>query len=1069
MKLNGTANGTNDMPPIPSNIGQSQSASSSPTRPTMPANHPLNLRNHTLRSSLRKRDGRQKSPGRKTVSFCSQNQDKKVSNVADCLQIMQQGTEMVKLRTNVRQFCRIFTLDADLSHIRWTPTNKKPHKARIPVDSIKEVRTGRNTELLRATENSNSDLQDECAFSIIYGPQYECLDLIALSPDDANIWVTGLMALTTSQKQENTPHVNQSMATIRERWLGSVFDNSDRDNRGYISEKSTVRLICEINPRLSLGRVKQKVKESSAIASAENDSSSRGHINKEQFIEIYKDISTRPEIYFLMVRYANKDYLSCDDLQVFLETEQGMIFIDRKFCENLIQLHEPSPEAREKQCMTVDGFTCYLLSRAGLVFDPQHFQVCHDMSRPFNEYYIAASYNTYLVEDQTQGPCSVDGYITALKRNCRFVEMNLWDPIDPSESQEPMVCRTPTMPSHITAAAVLETVRKLAFEKTKYPLFLRLDVHLSDDMQIKLVESLKTILGDYLYQPKFDKTDWTDPTNVPTPAHFLNKIILISNGYKSKSGELPPIEGTVEDEEDHFVESTATLQRQRLTIQLLELIPPFGQLKYIQDTVTYSDLGNLTSHKDLLSICESSCLRLMQNSASMFGQITRNFLLRITPNITRLDSSNMNPQEFWNFGVNLCALNYQTPGLMMDLQEGKFAANGGCGFVAKPPIMQDEVFSPVDKMPFAPQVLHLRVISGQQLPRPRGSTAKGDSTDAFVVVEIFGIPADCAEERTKTVRNDSFNPNFDESFQFEVCIPEIALVRFLVLDDDYIGDDFIGQYTIPFECLQSGYRHIPLLNNEGEPLENSTLFVHVAITNRRGGGKPKKRGMSVKRKAQRIQTGMKLVGIKNADDLFKSIADPLIESIEMRNKLESALTEFQEQCGIGPTGSMRQGLRLLHARIVGAASDSPTLPLKNHESNILYVTLNDNNSPVVKVDVELPEAMQRTYNSLESLLERCERVQTEMGEKVQKLSEATFKISDCYMELSQQCEEAGLKGQKAQRASENFAWNVRLLKAQYTLAVKMQTETESMIQQVIETAKSLGVYRAKDESVNNNN
>lgn len=33
-----------------------------------------------------------------------------------------------------------------------------------------------------------------------------------------------------------------------------------------------------------------------------------------------------------------------------------------------------------------------------------------------------------------------------------------------------------------------------------------------------------------------------------------------------------------------------------------------------------------------------------------------------------------------------------------------------------------------------------------------------------------------------------------------------------------------------------GYRHIPLLNNEGELLENSTIFVHIAITNRRGGG-----------------------------------------------------------------------------------------------------------------------------------------------------------------------------------------------------------------------------------------
>lgn len=50
--------------------------------------------------------------------------------VKDCLKVMQQGTEFIKLRANVKQFRRKFTLDADLAHIRWTPTNKKPHKAR---------------------------------------------------------------------------------------------------------------------------------------------------------------------------------------------------------------------------------------------------------------------------------------------------------------------------------------------------------------------------------------------------------------------------------------------------------------------------------------------------------------------------------------------------------------------------------------------------------------------------------------------------------------------------------------------------------------------------------------------------------------------------------------------------------------------------------------------------------------------------------------------------------------------------------------------------------------------------
>ncbi|KAI6241512.1 Phospholipase C and C2 calcium-dependent membrane targeting domain containing protein [Aphelenchoides fujianensis] len=699
----------------------------------MSNNHPLNLRNATLRSSLRKQHGRQKSPGRKTVQFCSQNTEKKVSNVADCLQIMQNGSEMVKLRTNVRQFCRVFTLDADLSYIRWTPTNKKPHKARISVDSIKE---------------------DECAFSIIYGATYECLDLIALTPDDANIWVTGLMALTSAQRPDFQP-VERTMATIRERWLGSVFDEADKDKKGYISEKTTVRTICEINPRLLLSRVKLKVKEASVIGNVDNN---RGHIEREQFVEIYKDISTRPEVYFLMVRYANKDYLSCDDLQVFLETEQGMIGVDRSFCQELIEEYEPSPEAKQKHCMTVDGFTSYLLSKSGLVFDPSHYAVCHDMDRPFNEYFIAASYNTYLVEDQTNGPCSIDGYVTALKRNCRFIELNVWDPLDELDPQEPVICRSSTAVSKISFSAVLQTIRDLAFEKTKYPLFVRLDVHLSTGWQTKACDLLVNILGDKLYQPKQDTIDWSDPANVPD-AHPLPR-------------------------QDH----------------------------------------------------------------------------------------------------------------------------------------------------------------------PR--------------------------------------------------------------------------------C----YRHIPLLNNEGEPLDNCTLFVHVAITNRRGGGKPKKRGMSVKRKMNRVQTGMKLIEVKATDDLFKSAAVPLVESIEMRNHLEGALTEWQEQCGIGPTGSMRQGLRLLHSRISNAAAEaSPTTPtMQTAEAMPFWVE-----------QVEQDGALN-------------------MPSVIEKLSEASNKITDYYVDFPQLCEEMGLRGQKAQRAAENFAWNVRLLKAQFTLACKTQSEAKDMIQQVIETAKSLGVFRSPD-------
>lgn len=74
------------------------------------------------------------------------------------------------------------------------------------------------------------------------------------------------------------------------------------------------------------------------------------------------------------------------------------------------------------------------------------------------------------------------------------------------------------------------------------------------------------------------------------------QIIIVSNGYKSRACDIPPApDETTEDEEDHFSElnaPSAANKRERLCNQLLELIPAFGQLKYIQDTITLSDLGN---------------------------------------------------------------------------------------------------------------------------------------------------------------------------------------------------------------------------------------------------------------------------------------------------------------------------------------------------------------------------------------------------------------------------------------------------------------------------------------------
>ena len=69
------------------------------------------------------------------------------------------------------------------------------------MSSIKEVRQGKTTDALRNKEIAGM-YPDECAFSIIFGDDFESLDLIANTPDEANIWVTGLMCLVNANTKQ---------------------------------------------------------------------------------------------------------------------------------------------------------------------------------------------------------------------------------------------------------------------------------------------------------------------------------------------------------------------------------------------------------------------------------------------------------------------------------------------------------------------------------------------------------------------------------------------------------------------------------------------------------------------------------------------------------------------------------------------------------------------------------------------------------------------------------------------------------------------------------------------------
>ena len=56
---------------------------------------------------------------------------------------------------------------------------------------------------------------------------------------------------------------------------------------------------------------------------------------------------------------------------------------------------------------------------------------------------------------------------------------------------------------------------------------------------------------------------------------------------------------------------------------------------------------------------------------------------------------------FWNAGSQMVSLNFQTPDLPFQLNQGKFEYNGNCGYLLKPDFMRrpDRTFDPFAESP----------------------------------------------------------------------------------------------------------------------------------------------------------------------------------------------------------------------------------------------------------------------------------------------------------------------------------------------------------------------------------
>ncbi|XP_051569905.1 1-phosphatidylinositol 4,5-bisphosphate phosphodiesterase delta-3-A isoform X2 [Myxocyprinus asiaticus] len=737
------------------------------------------------------------------------------------VRLMLQGSKMVKVRSQRWRKDRSLKLLEDCVTV-WCESSKTSRKGQrqqtFSVTEVECVREGCQSECLRRMAGL---VPESHCFTVVFRGARKSLDLCCPTQEEAERWVRGIRTLKDRIS-------NMSQKEKLDHWIRGYLRCADQNQDGKMSYDEVKHLLQLINIDLNEQYARTLFKKC--------DRSCDGRLDHVEIEEFCRELMRRPELDAVFRHYSsNGCVLTTIELRDFLGDQGENASLTQ--VQSLIHTYELNDWAQKNLFMSQNGFTMYMLSKENDIFNPDHAHVYQDMSRPLAHYYISSSHNTYLTKDQVTSASSTEPYIRALNQGCRCVELDCWD----GDKGEPIIYHGHTLTSKVLFKEVIETIAQYAFKASPCPLILSLENHCSVEQQAVMAQHLHSILGRKLL---------TRPLNdiplkqLPSPEELMGRILLKG---KKMNGQLGKTDSCTNFTLSSDSEASAaggggnkgSTKKDLGKPVSSKLSPELSDLVVYCESVPFSsfDTANQRPPSAMSSFSENDALKLIKDSGKLFVRHNSRQLSRIYPSGQRLQSSNYDPHDMWNAGCQMVALNFQTPGEQMDLNQGRFLTNGRCGYVLKPDFLcqPKSNFDPENTgggPGHTPTQLTVRVISAQQLPKI--NTDKPNSiVDPQVWVEIHGVSIDKARAKTQRIDNNGFNPRWDCTLSFQLQVPELALVRFMVEDHDHTSkNDFIGQFTLPFTSLRTGYRHVHLLKADGSSLSPATLFIHVKVIRR---------------------------------------------------------------------------------------------------------------------------------------------------------------------------------------------------------------------------------------------